>query len=167
MIFGTLGNQSAGSYSTTVTVSDGVNNTTVAFTWTVIDITSPVVTNPGNQSNNEGDAVSLAIQATDADGDPLTYSASGLPLGLSVNATTGLISGTISYSAAETSGGSYMVTISATDGFGTPGSQTFTWTVADYNAPPAVTNPGNQSNDEGQVISLQVQASDVDGDTLT
>ena len=36
----------------------------------------------------------LPISATDPDGDVLTYSATGLPPGLSIGATTGLIGGT-------------------------------------------------------------------------
>jgi hypothetical protein len=55
----------------------------------------PVVTNPGNQSNQQGDSVSLQIQASDPDGDTLTYSATGLPPGLSINTTSGLINGTL------------------------------------------------------------------------
>ena len=52
------------------------------------------VTNPGPQSSTVGTAVSLQIQATDsASGQTLTYSATGLPAGLSIS-SSGLISGT-------------------------------------------------------------------------
>ncbi len=52
------------------------------------------VTNPGSQTGTVGTAVSLQITATDsASGQTLTYSATGLPTGLSINASTGLISG--------------------------------------------------------------------------
>ena len=44
------------------------------------------VTNPGSQSSTVGTAVSLQVHATDsASGQTLTYSASGLPAGLSIN----------------------------------------------------------------------------------
>src|SRR5206468_12735110 len=69
------------------------------------------LTSPGNQTGSEGSSVSLQITATDADGDALSYSATGLPAGLSVNPSTGLISGTLGNQAA----GSYTVTVSATD----------------------------------------------------
>ena len=55
---------------------------------------NPVVTNPGSQTSTTGTAVNLQVQATDPQGDALTYSAAGLPAGLSINASTGLISGT-------------------------------------------------------------------------
>ncbi|MGB5820442.1 MAG: PKD domain-containing protein, partial [Saonia sp.] len=70
--------------STTTTIT--VNNTSGNV--------SPNVENPGTQNSDEGDPVSLQIQATD-DGS-LTYAASGLPPGLDINDNTGLITGTIS-----------------------------------------------------------------------
>jgi hypothetical protein len=82
------------------------------------------VTNPGNQSSTVNTAASLQINATDsASGQTLTYSASGLPAGLSINSSTGLISGTPTTAATST------VTVTATDGTGATGSTTFSWTV--------------------------------------
>lgn len=86
----------------------------------------PVVTDPGDLTNVVGDAVSLQIQATDPDGDAIaSYGATGLPAGLSVDASTGLISGTTS------AAGTSSVTISATDARGATGTASFTWTVTD------------------------------------
>jgi len=49
-----------------------------------------------NQSNQEADTVSLALPETeDPEGDPIQYSADGLPDGLSIDPATGVISGTI------------------------------------------------------------------------
>ena len=59
----------------------------------------PTLTNPGSQTNTEGDAVALQIQASSSNGS-LTYSASGLPPDLSIDPNSGLISGTISDDAA-------------------------------------------------------------------
>jgi serine protease len=81
------------------------------------------VTNPGNQTGTVGTAVSLQIHATDsATGQTLTYSATGLPAGLSIS-TTGLITGT------PTTAATSNVTVTAKDTTGATGSTSFTWTI--------------------------------------
>ncbi|GAB3969631.1 hypothetical protein GCM10029978_041300 [Actinoallomurus acanthiterrae] len=82
------------------------------------------VTNPGSQSTRKGAAVSLQVQAGDsATGQTLTYRASGLPSGLSINSATGLITGT------PTTTGTSTVTVTATDTTNASGSATFTWRI--------------------------------------
>jgi subtilase family serine protease len=83
------------------------------------------VTNPGNQTGTVGTAASLQISAADsASGQTLTYTATGLPAGLSINSSTGLISGT------PTTAGTSSVTVTAKDTTGATGSTTFTWTIS-------------------------------------
>ncbi len=82
----------------------------------------PVVVNPGNQTNTVGANVSLFISATDADGDILTYSATGLPDGLSIDSQTGEISGTASSASVSN------VTVTASDGSASD-NESFTWTI--------------------------------------
>jgi serine protease len=83
------------------------------------------VTNPGNQTGTVGTATSLQIHATDsASGQTLTYSATGLPTGLSINSSSGLISGTPS------AAGTFSVTVTARDTTGASGSASFTWTIS-------------------------------------
>ncbi len=83
------------------------------------------VTGPGNQSSTVGTAASLQIKASDSgSGQTLSYSATGLPAGLSINSSTGLISGT------PTAAGTSNVTVTARDGTGATGSTSFTWTVS-------------------------------------
>ena len=81
------------------------------------------VTSPGNQTGTVGTAVSLQISASDsASGQTLTYSATGLPAGLSIS-SSGLITGT------PTTAGTSSVTVTAKDTTGATGSATFTWTI--------------------------------------
>ena len=86
-----------------------------------------LITNPGLQRNADSDPVSLSISASDPDHDSLTYSASGLPSGLTINSSSGLISGTLTSTADASS--PYHVTVNATDGTYSD-SQSFTWLVS-------------------------------------
>jgi hypothetical protein len=122
------------------------------------------VATPANQTSTVGTAASLQVSASDsASGQTLTYSATGLPAGLSINSSSGLISGT------PTAAGTSTVTVSATDTTGAEGSATFTWTVNPAGGNTVtVTNPGSQSWTVGTAASLQVSASDsASGQTLT
>jgi endo-1,4-beta-xylanase len=88
------------------------------------------VTNPGTQSGTVGTAASLQIHATDsASGQTLSYAASGLPTGLSINASTGLISGTPTASAAA----SNTVNVTVTDTTGAVGTVSFAWNISGGN----------------------------------
>jgi hypothetical protein len=123
------------------------------------------VTTPGNQSTAVGTAVSLQVKASDsASGQTLTYSASGLPAGLSINSSSGLITGT------PTTAGTSSATVTAKDTTGATGSATFTWTVTSSSSgnTVTVTSPGNQTTTAGTAVSVQVKASDsASGQTLT
>ena len=106
----------------------------VSFTWNVTEVPvnqAPVVTNPGVQNGVEDDVVSLQVVATDPEDDGLTYSATNLPTGLSIDTATGLIGGTIATGASANS--PYSVEVTVTDD-GTPAESTmvsFTWNVTD------------------------------------
>jgi subtilase family serine protease len=122
------------------------------------------VTNPGSQTSTVGTAASLQISASDsASGQTLTYSATGLPTGLSISSTTGLISGT------PTTAGSYSVVVTVKDTTGATGTADFTWTVNSATGNTVtVTNPGSQTGTVGTAASLQISASDsASGQTLT
>lgn len=84
---------------------------------------APLLASPGAQAGQQGLATSLQLSASDPEGKALSYAATGLPAGLSVNSSTGLISGT------PTTVGSSSVTVSATDVEGAVTSQSFTWLI--------------------------------------
>ncbi|GAB3855297.1 hypothetical protein GCM10028801_10690 [Nocardioides maradonensis] len=82
------------------------------------------VTNPGSQTGTVGTAKSLQMSAADsASGQTFTWSATGLPAGLSINASSGLISGTPS------TAGTYNTSVTAKDTTGATGSASFTFTI--------------------------------------
>ncbi len=156
LISGTISLQAgnANPYQVTVTADNGDGvPAQVIFNWAVKDVTPPAIVNPGPQSHNEGNIVGLFVTATDADGDPLTFSTVGLPAGLSIDSATGLISGTVGNQAA----GAYQVTVAATDGT-TTAKTAFSWTITDI-TPPAIVDP--------DAIQLTIVASDADHDPLT
>jgi Ca2+-binding RTX toxin-like protein len=83
----------------------------------------------------EGDKFSLQVKASDPDeDDTLSYSAQGLPAGLSIGQETGLISGTIEPGAA--SGSPYTAKVTVSDG-ADESAETFEMTVAEPDSPPA------------------------------
>ncbi len=107
--------------------------------WAPVLESSPgiALTNPGNQTSTRNAGVSLQLVASDPYGAKLTYSATNLPAGLTVNSSTGQIAGVLTYAGV----GTYDVTVSATDGTLTA-TQGFTWTVtisfaqSNYSIPP-------------------------------
>jgi len=110
-----------GTYNATITATnaygDGTGITTITVGGTSLHI-APVVTST-SMSGTNGTAFSYAILATNS---PTNYSVSALPAGLTLNNTTGVISGT------PTLEGTYIVNVSATNIYGT-GTGTDTITI--------------------------------------
>jgi VCBS repeat-containing protein len=124
----------------TYRASDGSLTSNVATVTITVNAVNdaPVVATPADQANVERDVVSLQIVASDPDLDDLTYAATNLPPGTSINANTGLIDGQIDCSASL--GSPYVVTVTVTDD-GTPNLQTqvlFHWDVTPLPIPAAV-----------------------------
>jgi hypothetical protein len=172
LISGVLDYDSAGFYPVVIVVTDDDPSNplsdSVNFTWTVSDTNrAPLfAVLPGNQANNEGEAASLQIQASDLDpGDSLNYSAGGLPEGLAIDPSSGLISGALSFNAST--GSPHLVSVTVSDG-SDQATANFTWQVSDRNGAPQVVNPGGQTDAEMHPVSLQIQAVDPDlGDSLS
>ena len=125
--------------------------------------TAPTITAVGTQTNNVGDVINVNVIATDAENNSLTYNASGLPVGLSIN-DNGEITGTIAAGGASTN----RVTVTVSDGE-LSSNISFDWNVStvSVNVPPVITNPGDQTNVVGNTINLAVIATDSDNNTLT
>src|SRR5208282_4127663 len=107
----------------------------------------PVITSATTASGTVGSAFSYQITATNS---PTSYGATGLPAGLSVSSSTGLISGT------PTTAGTSTVTLSATNAGGT-GNATLTLTVNNP-GPPVITSATSATGTVGSAFSYQITA---------
>lgn len=127
----------------------------------------PVLTNPGNQTTALNGTVTLTLRATDPNNDPITFGALGLPPGLTLNPTQGVISGS------PTTAGTYPVSVTAADTNANVATQSFSWTVgsSDASAPTiAVTSPvrtGSYSTTAAFVTLSGTAADDVGVTSVT
>ena len=120
--------------SGTVTVSVAANvasdragnsNFPAGYSQQVALNTPPVVTAPGDKTYKQGKSITaFGIAVTDADGDPVSVTVTGLPSGLSY--TGGQVQGTVAAGAAAQA---YSVTVRADDGVNAAVTATFTITV--------------------------------------
>ena len=138
------GPASDGIYLVEVTADDGNGGATLyRFTWTVTN-PAPLAATVPDQSSQDGDrGISVDASTSDVDDATLTYSATGLPGGLSIHADTGWITGTLDSSASQggpANDGIYLVEVTADDGNGGATLYRFTWAVTNP-APLAATYP--------------------------
>jgi 3D (Asp-Asp-Asp) domain-containing protein len=87
------------------------------------------VTSPGTQRSTLGRGVSLQIQASTNTGTALSYKASGLPAGLSINGSTGKITGT-----PGTTAGTSAATVTVSS-YATSATVAFSWQVSSVAGP--------------------------------
>ena len=155
------------------TVNDGEGgSSTATLTITIIGSNDAPVAGGTIPAQNNLDSESISTLDTsvffsDPDGDSLTFSASGLPTGLTINAVNGEISGTLDSSASQNApGGVFSVTVTASDDQSQFVSQTFNWTVTN---PGPVTGNDSFTTNEDTSFSGNVAANDndPDGDTVT
>ncbi len=112
---------------------------------------APVFTSPGTAAGVVGAAFSYTITATNS---PTSYGATGLPAGLSVNTTTGVISGT------PTTAANSSVTLSATNAYGTATRGLALTVTAAAPAPkPVISSATSASGTVGRAFSYQITAS--------
>ncbi|WP_406700940.1 putative Ig domain-containing protein [Singulisphaera sp. Ch08] len=158
-----------GSYSVTFTVTDNGTpalSASETITITVAEVNqAPLLGAIGNRVVNEGSLLPFTIVGSDPDTGPgaknvLTYSASGLPAGATLDSSTGAFA----WTPTEAQDGSYSVTFTVTDN-GTPAlsaSETITITVAEVNQAPLLGAIGNRVVNEGSLLPFTIAGSDPD-----
>ena len=155
-------------YGVTVTLTTGATTTRAALI-TAGSAPSWTTASGSLGSFSEGAAVSVTVVATDPDGGAITYSlqSGSLPSGLSLNTSTGVISGTASAVTVDTTSS---FTIRATDVGTNYTDRTFSITILDNVAPSWVTPAGSLGNvyDSSRTgVSFTVSATDTQAVTYS
>lgn len=162
--------QGPGAHTFAVVVTDAGSppaSDSETITVTVTEVNArPLLDAIPDAANGEGDTVSVRPTGIDPDipADTLTWSAAGLPPGLSMNPLTGEISGTVASGA--TAGSPYPVTVTLEDALGASDTASFTWTVAVTNSAPVLAAISPESADEMTLVRATARATDPDGDPL-
>jgi len=132
---------------------------------------SVTITEPFQDLNYvEGEQVNLQIAADFTGSNPNRSYSAELPSFLSIDSTTGVISGSVPYQAAQGGvGGVYGIAITATDLANQESdTKSFSWSFANTNQSPSQTSLGDLANYEGDSISISLASGvDPDGQSLT
>jgi hypothetical protein len=150
-----------GSDAFTFTVSDGDLSAQATVSITVNPVNdAPVLNSIAAQSVNENAPLTFTATGSDIDGDALTFSATSLPTGATLNAN-----GSFTWTPTYEQSGNYSVTISVSDGK-LSASQNVTITVSNINRKP-VANAQNVTTNEDNAVAVTLTGSDPDGEALT
>lgn len=155
----------AGEHRISVRVTDERGATaTQAFTVTVSATNQrPVIESVPPQGARIDQPYHYDANASDPDGDVLTYVLSQAPSGMSIDSSTG----SIQWTPGESQEGTVPVRLDVSDGRGGQTSQTFEIQVSrDNTAPTIVSAPETVTEPDTEYV-YQAQANDPDGDPLT
>lgn len=113
-----------GSYTDVILIGgggvDALDEPEVNISGNVVPVIAPLITSSLTKTDSYGSTVSYQITASNA---PTSFNAANLPAGLSVNTSTGVISGTVTENV-----GTVLTTITATNSAGSD-TKTLTWTI--------------------------------------
>jgi type II secretory pathway pseudopilin PulG len=165
VISGTAPSTTSNTTGITVTLKDATNatSTTASFAWAV---SNTLATTFSSQTSYKGSAVSLDLDNFTSGGTaPYTYTATGLPSWLTLNRTTGVLSGTAPTVAVNTTTKTTGIVITATDSASprATASATINWYVTDLAWIGAGANGSVLSTPHGTSLSGYNAASYVSG----
>ncbi len=145
-----------GQYAATGAATNGWSMLMVALRPAGTAVPPPTISSPTTATGTVGTPFSYQITATNA---PTSFNATGLPQGLSVNSTTGLISGTPASAATST------VTLSATNASGT-GTATLTIAISASTPPSFVQQAAGAAHGSPNSLAVSFPANTLAGDVL-
>lgn len=125
--------------------------------------TPPVMISIDTQRVNQTELLMFTVRASDPEGQVLTYSANNLPLNSSFDTATQ----EFSWVPLTSQHGSYLVNFSVSDGVYSANEDVKIYVYTQGNQPPVWTIIPAQSVNETELLSLQVNAVDPDGDPVT
>ncbi len=145
--------------------SDGATATATAVI-TVGDVNDPPSfdTPLADQANWDGDLINMdvSVHFSDIDGNSLSFSATGLPPGVTLR-SNGMLTGTLVSNASQ--GSPYTVIVAANDGNGGTVSDTFEWTVQNP-SPVAQEDTGSLNEDTSYWGEVSTNDNDPDSDSV-
>ncbi|MGR9106888.1 MAG: PKD domain-containing protein [Gammaproteobacteria bacterium] len=157
----------AGNYPSSVTATDtGALGGTVSFNVVVQNVNRAPNLDPiADQTVDEGQTASFNLNATDPDSDPIALSAS-LP-SFCILTDNGNGTGSVSCSPGFDDSGTYPSSATATDPGALSDSESFNVVVRNVNRAPNLDPIADQTVDEGQTASVNLNAADPDSDPIT
>lgn len=127
---------------------------------------APVVTAPSSVSGAPNVLVTFTVTASDPDGDAIaSLNATPLPTGATFTANAAKTSGTFSWTPTNSQTGNFSVTFTASNALS--GSATTSINVMNPDRAPVVTAPATATDVEGSPLTINVTASDPDGQAIT
>ncbi len=161
----------SGTFSASLTASDGTLTDSKSFTITVVPLgcAPPFLAQPSNMTVNEAAAADQVLYATNPDGNPVTFAKVAGPTFVVVT-TTSPTTGNVRVAPGFSDAGSYVVTVRASISIGTCTAsvdKAFTLVVYNVNRPPTLNPIPTVTVKEGETVDVPVTASDPDNDPLT
>ncbi len=153
----------AGSYPVRISVSDGESKTEQRFKLVVHDVNRPPVWQTlAKQTLNEGDTLTLSLNASDPDKDTIEYQLLQAPAQFSLHPKTGVARWSADYQQA----GLHQVWVRAVDAAGNVADTAFDVQVNNVNRAPIITSKAQQQAKETQPYVYVIQGQDADQDAL-